>query len=397
MMEEITPREFDPDRILPDPNAEPILTVTFLLELPHCIRVADATFLISDRGEGWAGWSPDAMGYMAELAPLPEGLEPRYRIALNQARVDGGVPLRAAELAFPDWEGAATFSGQEPQGPSELRSSALVSIYSRMLETPFGDGNQGEIVEWLSRRLDEALVLLNQYLVILAAMNDEWHISSISRIDLPRVAPWKLDIQPTPEDWTSVSGTLDAHSTFRDDLPDERSAEEVAAAVTVIDEYRAGRLPFFQWIELYQSSEHHLGSGRNDQSVIAACTATEILINTLLRLLWVAKELDSEKLPGVLSAPFRNQITHHLSKFLDEDLNFDDDSAPPGRWHRDCYLLRNRVVHGGHKATSGEAYDSKVATGDFARWIGRALSDDPRTNDIKELLQARPENRHRRA
>lgn len=399
-MEPISPRPFDPDQQFPDPDAEAILTVTFLLELPHCLRIGDATFLVSDRGQGWSGWSPDAIGYMAELAPVPEGVEPRYRISLRQGEVDDRIPLLAAERAFPNWEDFERPQHQRASGTdSKLQSCALISIYGRALESPLADeldegAFRDKILEWLSRRFDEALSLLNQYVVILAALHDEWHISSISRIDLPRHTPWKLDLHPTPDDWSSPSGTLDVHATLRDDLPDERPENEIVAAVNIIHEARAGRVPFFQWLELYQSSEHHLGSGRNDQSVMAACTATEVLINTLFRLLWTAKKLDPKKLPGVLSAPFKNQVTHHLPKFLSEKLVLDDDSVPPGRWHQDCYLLRNRIVHEGHKATSGEAYDSKVATGDFARWIGAALEDDPRTADIKSFLQARPPSRN---
>jgi hypothetical protein len=336
------------------------------------------------------------MGHMADMAPLPNDVEPRYRIALNQASVDGRVPLRAAEIAFPDWDGAASYSNRpadETEYRRELRSSTLVSIYARVAETPFGEGDEEQTVEWLSRRFDEALAVLNQYLVILAALNDEWHISSISRIDLPRVAPWKLDLRPTPDGWTGSRGTLDAHSTFRDDLPDERPEEELMAAVEVIHQYRAGRVPFFDWIELYQSAEHHLGSGRNAQSVISASTATEVLINTLFRVIWGAQELDPKKLPGVLECGFRNQLTTHLPKYLERDLDLDDEKSPAGGWHRDCYLLRNRIVHEGHKPTSGEAFDSKVATGDFARWIGAALESDPRLAGVKSFLQARPPSR----
>ena len=67
--------------------------------------------------------------------------------------------------------------------------------------------------------------------------------------------------------------------------------------------------------------------------------------------------------------------------------------GPAGGWHRDCYLLRNRIVHKGHKPTSGEAFDSKVATGEFARWIGAVLEGDPRVADVKSFLQARPPSR----
>jgi hypothetical protein len=60
---------------------------------------------------------------------------------------------------------------------------------------------------------------------------------------------------------------------------------------------------------------------------------------------------------------------------------------PPGCWYADCYLLRNRVVHEGHKASAGEAFDSKVATGNLVRWIGKSLRSDPRTEWIRALAQ----------
>lgn len=397
-MEPITPREFNKSRINPDEDAEPIAALSFLLELPHCLRIDDLVFLVSDRGESWPGWNPDAIGYAAGMsAPVPEDdLKPRFRVQIKQTRVDGWVPLLAANQAFPDWqtvEQPERPTGMTTRGANELRTVVQITVYELVSETPLslgeteGERFHHEVAEWMSRRLDETLSFLNQYLVILGGMRDEWHISSLSRIDLPRDTPWKLAILPTPEGWTGPSGTLDAHTTLRDDLPDQRTEQEVIAAIDIVHAARTGTAPFFQFLELYQASEHHLGSGRHDQSVIAACTATEVFINTLFRVLWVSLERDPKKLAGVLRAPFRNQLTELLPKFLDESLDIDDNSSPPGRWYTDCYLLRNRVVHEGQKATAGEAYDSKVATGDFVRWIGKALIPDPRTEWIGAVSQ----------
>jgi hypothetical protein len=397
-MEQLTPRQFDPNRINPDDDAEPIVALSFLLELPHCLRIDDVAFLVSDRGETWPGWNADAIGHATGMsAPVPEDdLSPRFRVEIKQTQVDGWVPLLAAEKAFPDWravEQPERPSGPTVRGENELRSVVQITIFDPASDTPL-DGcerddeqRDHDMAEWLSRRLDEALSFLNQYLVILGGMRDEWHISSLSRIDLPRDTPWKLTLLPTPEGWTGPSGTIDAHTGLRDDLPDLRTQQEVLDAVNVVHEARSGTAPFFQFLELYQASEHHLGSGRYDQSVIAACTSTEVFINTLFRVLWVCLERDPEKLKGVLTAGFKNQLTDLLPKFLDESLDLNDQSLPPGRWHAECYLLRNRVVHEGHKATAGQAYDSKVATGDFVRWIGKSLSPDPRTEWISAVSQ----------
>jgi hypothetical protein len=399
-MEELNPPLLDPDRILPHPEAEPIAALTFLLELPHCLRIDDLVFLVSDRGGTWRGWNPHAIGHMAgfERAVPEDDLRPRFRVHVKQTRVDRWVPFLAAEEAFPGWDQVERPErpwSTTTRGRGEMRTVIEITIYESADETPLGSDEADEgrfkhtVVEWLSRRLDEALAFLNQYVVILAGLRDEWHISSLSRIDLPRDAPWKLRIFPTPEGWSDPSGTLDVHATIRDDLPELRTEEEVTYAVEVVHQARRGQAPFFQFVELYQAAEHHLGSGRHDQSVIAACTATEVLVNTLFRVLWVCLERDPDKLGGVLKAGFKNQLTDLLPKFLDGAVSLTDEGSPPGRWHSECYKLRNRIVHEGQKATAGEAYDSKISTGDFARWIGQELVADPRTDWIKQFLDFR--------
>jgi hypothetical protein len=400
-MEELNPLPLDPERIDPGPEAEPIAALTFLLELPHCLRVEEAVFLVSDRGGSWPGWNPHAIGHMAgfERAVPEEDLRPRFKVHIRQTRIDGSVPLLAADKAFPGWEEVERPRrpvGPTSRGKDELRSVIEITTYELAGQTPLGSdaGDQErfrhDTIEWLSRRLDEALSFLNQYLVILAGMRDEWHTSALSRSDLPRDAPWKLTIFPTPAGWTGPSGTLDVHATIRDDLPAERSAEEIAYTIEAVHQARRGQAPFFQFVELYQAAEHHLGSGRHDQSVIAACTATEVLVNTLFRVLWVCLEREPAKLEGVLSAPFKNQLTGLLPKYVvGAPVDLDDNGTPPGRWYAGCYKLRNRIVHEGQKAGAGEAYDAKVATGDFARWIGQELQVDPRTEWIKSFLDFR--------
>jgi hypothetical protein len=179
-MEHVT-RKADPDLIEPEADGEPILTVTFALELPWSLRIADVAFLVSDSSEDWPGWSPDAMGALAGMPPLPQGRQPRYCAQMNQANVCGGRPLAAAESSFPEWQGFPARDEDPNKEAKELRSAVLLSIYCKALETPLAEEEpQEKIIEWLSRRLDEALEFLNRYLVILGALNDEWHISSIS-------------------------------------------------------------------------------------------------------------------------------------------------------------------------------------------------------------------------
>jgi hypothetical protein len=367
-------------------GAEPIAAFTFLLELPYSIRVAGTRFLISESADPWSGWSEEAMGALAGMPPVPVGKRPTHSIAIEQAEVPAQEDLLAAKLAFPDWDGVLQPEDVVPDG-KEWRSVVQVSLFragDKLLDDP-----DNHLLEWLSRRFDEALEILNEYLVILAGMTDEWHISSLSRIDLPPSIPYAFKLHGGGVDWDGSSGWIDIHTWFPNDLDPQRPMQEVANAAAIINEYRSGRVPFFSWLELYQSAEHHLGSGRAAQSVIAACTGVEVLINTLFRLVWAAKGWDEGDLAGVLRCGFRNQLETHLPKLLDETVDLKDQHSPAGIWYRDCYLLRNRVVHEGHKPSSAEALDSKLATGSFARWLGEVMTHDPRTDDIKGFLRGR--------
>jgi hypothetical protein len=196
----------------------------------------------------------------------------------------------------------------------------------------------------------------------------------------------QVSVEP-PDATPDLNTWLDIHTDFPEGLPYERSPEEIMGAVEAIHQYRAGRAPFVPFIELYQAAEHHLFSGRNAQSVISTATASEVLINTLLRVLWSELSLDPKKLAGVLACGFQNQMKDHIPTFLDAALDLRDEETPAGIWRRNCYDLRHRVVHEGHKPSTPEAFDCKRSLRTFSYWLGESLKPDPRTEGLAKFLK----------
>jgi hypothetical protein len=387
---EVGPPAFQVDlRELVPPDAEQVWTVRFLMELPWSIRVDGASFLISESARPWQGWSPAALGALAGMPPLPEGVRPTHAIEIKQACVRSGVPLEAVSETFPDWE-AHTTAGGERVTPSGRNWKSVIRVSMFEAADEVLDELERNHLEWLSRRFDYALEIANEYLVVLAAMNDEWHLSSVSRGDLPPELPFSTRLDPGTGEPFEGSGSLDIHTWFRGDLDPVRPVEETQHAAAIVREYRRGNLPWFNWIELYQAAEHYLGSGRYVQSVIAATTGIEVLINTIFRVAEALGVWDAKESRRAIAAPFRQQLDHHLAKLLSEKMDMGDADAPAGRWHQCCYLLRNDVVHDGRKPTPAEGLDAKLATGEFARWIGAAMIDDTRLAGVRQFLQARP-------
>jgi hypothetical protein len=391
---EVEPPATPPDlRELLPLDAEHVFTVSFLLELPFSIRVEGARFLISADAHRWTGWTPQAMGALAGMPPLPAGVRPTHSVEIGQAQVSAGAPYQGIRKTFPEWHAAteemrkADSTDWDGDIRNAWRSVMRVSMFCSVELVPAE--REDELLEWLARRFDDALELANQYVVVLAAIHDEWQISSVSRIDLPPSLPYTLRLDPDPlEGPFEVNGSIDIHPWLKEDLPTARPIDEIQAAAQIVREGQIGRFPLFNWLELYQSAEHHLGAGRYVQSVIAAATGIEVLINTLFRVVWILREWDDDELRGILEAGFKNQLIDHLPKILDSTVDLKDEQSPAGAWHRDCYLLRNYVVHEGRKPTPAEGLDAKLATGSFAHWIGETMKPHPATDGIKNFLRA---------
>lgn len=387
----------DPDDWIPGPEAETIFTLSFVFELPQCLRISETSIFVGEPGETWNGWSHAAMAFSAGFSQLPEGSRPSHTIRLGQARVRGPVALDAATRIFKDWDkGVVPARYRLPRllrlrlaslrGDRQIRSAAVVSHFLTINDLPENGDFLGH--EFLFDQLNRSLDILNQYIVTLAGMTDEWQISAISRIDLQRYVPFKVTADPRNGplgEWPNIVRIFDAHPYLREGLAEDRPPQEVAAVVAAVQAYRAGSNPFFAFVELYQSAEHHLGSGRYEQSVIAACTATEVFISTLFRFVSKAVADDPNKLGRALKAPFRSQLEHHLPKLLKVPMDIRKSDSVAGRWWTDCYLLRNKVVHEGHKPTDSEALAAKLATGAFTRWLGQSLPDDERLEGIRQF------------
>src|SRR3954469_14760690 len=133
-MRELQPQAPDPRRVFPEAGAEPIIGVTFGLELPFSLRLPEVKFVVSRSGSGWEGWGADEVGHLIDLdAKVPEGLEPHFRIALNQSKVTVPAPFSAAAAAYPDWPG---FDQRREDAAIEVeRTTALVSVYSRLMDS----------------------------------------------------------------------------------------------------------------------------------------------------------------------------------------------------------------------------------------------------------------------
>jgi hypothetical protein len=128
--------------------------------------------------------------------------------------------------------------------------------------------------------------------------------------------------------------------------------------------------------------------GSHTQAVAEAGTAMELLIAGVVRLVAPRRGYSNEKIGNVLSGPFASLCKDHFAVLLGygPDPLVSEDAL--GRWWRDTYLLRNRVVHRGHKPTEPETVRALESAEALLHDNGERLSAE---EQLRELLLPVPE------
>ncbi|MGQ1799017.1 hypothetical protein ACT4S5_18030 [Kocuria oceani] len=151
-------------------------------------------------------------------------------------------------------------------------------------------------------------------------------------------------------------------------------------------------LPGVLWRErLVDARQQFHVEGRYDLAVILFATATEVLIDGLLQMLWWEKSLTDPRITAATVADVFDstkdsmvRMNRHLSPLLGGDWSSPD--GPVQRWRTRTWKLRHLCVHGGYYPTHIET----AAAGDSSDEIATFLFDrlaDKRTEFPRVCLQ----------
>ncbi len=139
-------------------------------------------------------------------------------------------------------------------------------------------------------------------------------------------------------------------------------------------------LPNVLWRERLCDAAHQFrGEGRYDLTVILSATATEVLIDGLLQLLWWEESLTNvDTTAATVAAAFdssKDSIAR-MNKYLTPLLggNWSDPDGPVQQWIAKTWKLRHRCVHGGYYPTHQEAESALKSSHDFATFLFDQIS-----------------------
>ena len=144
-------------------------------------------------------------------------------------------------------------------------------------------------------------------------------------------------------------------------------------------------LPSVLWRERLADADHQFrGEGRYDLAVILSATATEVLIDGLLQLLWWEESLaNGETTAATVAAAFDSSkdSVARMNKYLTSLLggNWSDPNGPVQLWIAKTWKLRHKCVHGGYYPTYQEAVSALKLSHEFATFLFDRLSEKRNT------------------
>lgn len=145
-------------------------------------------------------------------------------------------------------------------------------------------------------------------------------------------------------------------------------------------------LPSVLWRERLADADHQFrGEGRYDLAVILSATATEVLIDGLLQLLWWEQSLSDGKTSAeTVAAAFDSSKDSvvRMNKYLTPLLggNWSNSNGPVQQWIAKTWKLRHRCVHGGYYPTHQETSSALKSSHEFATFLFNRISEKRNTS-----------------
>lgn len=182
--------------------------------------------------------------------------------------------------------------------------------------------------------------------------------------------------------WTDASLVMLEHGNFHFD--GNRARPEASQQDPVLSKWLIDmelELPGILWRERISDATQQLRvEGRYDLAVILSATATEVLIDGLLQMLWWEMSLTDGTTTAATAAAFldsSNDSVARMNKYLNPLLggNWSTPNGAVQQWMAQTWKLRHRCVHGGYYPTHAEAAAALKSSKEFATFLFDRLAE----------------------
>jgi hypothetical protein len=231
----------------------------------------------------------------------------------------------------------------------------------------FHESEGQEDFDLMSFLFDLCLEKLNFFITSYLIITKDTSIHQVS-IKMLEVASMYRFIKP--DTWNYEIGLFLLHENIpyqKTEISFEEAQEVIWYANVINQKWN----PFILPEELMLNSKRNFATGFYREAIIYSQTAFETFARTLLSEFYkqdgkseieLNQTFDNFGFMGVLKREFHTRIGGKW--------DITDDSTELGVWYRDCYMRRNRIIHGGYNPNHN---DARLAIGSADNVIGKIL------------------------
>ncbi|TGZ10586.1 hypothetical protein [Streptomyces rhizosphaericola] len=264
--------------------------------------------------------------------------------------------------------------GEEPEGDID-RDDLIGGMYTTVIASTIEDRDQGMVSDFatpqeipikcdpFNRCVDEISKFIRSYRASLEVL-----CVAPTYEMLGPVIPYELgDLVPIASDdgvesglmepvWKSGGAFTLAHFNLLDVPPVAELERSDEGRVEYFREMLEQGNPLFLWKERFVEARNSIyREGRYGAAVTLSNTATEVLLDGLLSLLyWELKESPERVASIFAEGRLARRVKSNFAELLGGRWVLDGDGYVAD-WFNNCYKLRHRVVHGGYSPTRHEA------------------------------------------
>ncbi len=237
--------------------------------------------------------------------------------------------------------------------PFEIPVSRTVAEFNLVTSsTKFHEKEGEEDFDLMSYLFDLCTEKLNFFLTSYLVTTKDTSIHQVS-IKMFEVASAFRFINPN--EWNYEIGLFLFHGNAPYQKP-EITLEETQEVIWYANVINQNWNPFILIEELMLNAKRNFATGFYREAIIYSQTAFETFVRTLLSELFkeegkseteLNQTFDNYGFMGVLKREFHPRIGGRW--------DVTDESTELGVWNRDCYTIRNRIIHGGYNPTHDDA------------------------------------------
>ncbi|KRF52549.1 hypothetical protein ASG99_12365 [Bacillus sp. Soil768D1] len=238
---------------------------------------------------------------------------------------------------------------------------------------------------FLSEKFNLLLGKLNNIIISYVITTKDINVTKVKRQNLDPVLIYNM-IEVSKYD-KPKSGLFNLNFNKLDQSRQLLSHDQTGRIMMFIDTIEEKLNPFAYSQELNLNAHLHYKNGDFRQAIIDAQTSVETFLTLLLKELLKAEKIPDKEINHKIELiAFKNMVMHHFQKRIGGDFNIKGNFSPVGKWWKEAYLLRNKIVHEGYFPSSIETENAMDSVVQLYKYIINLIHEDK----IKEKYSMLP-------